>query len=96
MGIAGKRGFEPHKKGGPGSAGRPTIVGHLDQPFVGGSNATLANASRRTADHPSATLQAAFTALPHHSGVLWSACNAVWSAWRPVWSAWIPVEIGGK
>jgi len=38
--------------GVPGSAGRPTIVGHPDQPFFGGSKATLANTSRRCRGRP--------------------------------------------
>jgi hypothetical protein len=55
-----------------------------DQPFFGGRKATgqMRPAARR--GRPSTPLQAVSTALPHHSGVLWSA-------WNPVWSVWVPV-----
>ena len=45
---------------------------------------------------PRRPFRVAFTALPQHSGVLWSAWNSEWSVWVPVGSAWIPVEVGGK
>jgi hypothetical protein len=92
MGIAGKRGFEPHKWG-PGSAGRPTIVGHLNQPFFGGSNATLANASRRTAGRPLGDPSSRVHRLPPSFGRF---VVSVEPRVVCVGSRRIAVELGGK